>query len=89
MLHLNKQNAQFIIAQNSYLTAVLLIPKCLKFHSSYFRVKLIQVRQTLHTHLTGDISSHLIVILIRGRVAGGAAQAGGPRLQFPGHIDQL
>ena len=39
MLYLNKQNTQFIIALNSYLTAVLLIPQQLKFHSSYFRLK--------------------------------------------------
>ena len=30
---------QFIIALNSCLDAVLLIPKHLKFHSNYFRVK--------------------------------------------------
>ena len=51
MLYLNKQNTQFIIALNSYLTAVLLIPKHLKFHSSYFRVTLIQVRQTIHIYI--------------------------------------
>ena len=43
MLYLNKRNTWFIIALNSYLTAVLLIPKHLKFHSSYCRVKLIKV----------------------------------------------
>ena len=43
MLYLNKRNMRFIIALNIYLTAVLLIPKHLKFHSSYCRVKLIKV----------------------------------------------
>ena len=35
---------RFIIALNIYLTAVLLVPKHLKFHSSYCRVKLIKVK---------------------------------------------
>ena len=48
MLYINIKNTPFIIALNSFLTAVLPIPRHLMFHSSYFRVKLIQVRQTLH-----------------------------------------
>ena len=57
MLYLNQQNTQLIIALNSYLSAVLLIPKHLKFHSNYFRVKLIQVRQTLYIFITRVFST--------------------------------
>ena len=50
MPYLNKQNAKFILALNSYLTAALLIPKHIQFNLSDFLVK-INICETNLTHI--------------------------------------